>query len=643
LSTPTPEQTDTARFRWPLVMVLGLPLALLIGWLILRMEQPENYATPTGLTLCYPVVVALLLLRLLNGIASRLFSIHRALSRVELLCLYVLMGLGGAFVCWENLGILVPSLAFPAALPGRNEPGTDWLTTALTQLPTWALVQKPDAAKTLLQGGEWNALWRAWLLPLFAWGGLLGVLLLMYQAMARLFFEPWVQHERLTLPLTSLPLEMTAPKSPLWSSPLFWTGALLAGSLDIWNGLATFYPSLPLIPVKIQYFRPDMSSPAWAAVGNVPYSFHPLMIGLAFLLPLDVLFSTWFFYAVTRIELFVAGNLGVAKGVGYTFTDTVPGIQVQCAGALLVLGGYWLWSARRTLWEAIRRASDGEPGARRDVGVFTGGAVFLVVFLSALGLPLWAAFLILFYMVLMALFVTRLRAEFGLPMHNLAFLGPDGPLLGLFGGYSLGREGLTALSAFYAVTRSQQGHPMPHLMEGAYLADRSGGNRVRFGWTVAAIGALLALTTPWLFLWTQTANGLEGGNRAYHRLGMEGWNFLKTNLGQTPPPNLTTMTEMGVGGIVTVGLILLRRVWLTSPFNPVGFAISGSWNTMMVAFPLFLAWTAKALILRYGGLQAYRAAIPLALGVVLGEFVVGTFWEIFAICTGLQPYRIWMF
>jgi hypothetical protein len=640
----SPEATGprpVAPFRPAVALLVGLPLALLVGWLILRMEQPENYATPTGLVPAYPVVVALLLLTVANRGARRLFGARGALSRPELLAVFGMMGLAGAFVCWENLGILVPSLAFPAGLPARGEAGSEWLREVTTRLPSWAVVREGDAALALLQGGEWSALWRAWVAPLTAWAGLLAVLLLVYRSLARLFFDPWVAHERLTLPLTNLPLELTEERSPLWSSRLFWGGVLFAGGLDLWNGVATFYPAVPLIPVKVAWLNGDASAPADAALGSVPYSFHPLMIGLAFLLPLDVLFSTWFFYLVTRVELYAFGAFGAAKGTGYMFTDTVPGVQVQCAGALMVLGGYWLWSARRTLGAAFRGASESAE-ARADLAIVGAGAVGVVGFLVALGLPLWAALLVPVYLLLMALFVTRLRAEFGLPLHNLAFLGPDGPLVGAFGGYALGRDGLTALSSLYAVTRSQQGHPMPHLMEGMFLADKTGADRRRFGWTLAVAGVLLAFLTPWLFLLTQTANGLEGGNRSYHRLGMEGWNLLRSAESRQSP-SLVTLLEMGVGGAVTFGLILLRRVWLTSPLNPVGFAIAGSWNTMMVATPLFVAWLLKSLTLRYGGLRAYRAAVPLALGVVLGEFIVGTFWEIFALCTGLQPYRIWMF
>lgn len=364
------------RFRPALVLVRGLPLALAVGYLILRMEQPENYATPTGLTLCYPVVVALAVIVLLN----QLVPVKHRLTRPELLALYTLMGLSGAFVCWENLGILVPSLMFPAALPGRSEPGSDWLATARATLPTWAL-----------------------------------------------------------------PLELTAPKSSLWRTPLFWLGFALAAGLDIWNGLATFYPSLPLIPLKVQWWAGDSLSPGWAALGRRP-----------------------------------GATLSAAHG------------------ALCDSFACGVWPAD---------AQPGVPGPRRP-----------------LSRNLWRL-------------CTRAN-------------GPHSAQCALLG------------------------HALP---------------------------------------------------------------------GRTTPPNATTITELLVGGILTLGLILLRRVWITSPFNPVGFAISGSWNTMMVAVPLFLAWLLKALVLRYGGLSTYRAAIPLALGVVCGEFLVETFWEVFALATGLQPYRIWMF
>src|SRR5437773_1953437 len=100
-------------FRLFMVLSYGVPLALLSAWIILRMEQPENYATPTGLTVYYPVIVLFGAGLFLNRVVLGRFAPRFAPIRSELLCIYSLMGLACAYACWENLGIIVPSLAFP--------------------------------------------------------------------------------------------------------------------------------------------------------------------------------------------------------------------------------------------------------------------------------------------------------------------------------------------------------------------------------------------------------------------------------------------------------------------------------------------------------------------------------------------------
>ena len=44
---------------------------------------------------------------------------------------------------------------------------------------------------------------------------------------------------------------------------------------------------------------------------------------------------------------------------------------------------------------------------------------------------------------------------------------------------------------------------------------------------------------------------------------------------------------------------------------------------MRLWLPVFMAWLIKALVLRYGGLRGYRAALPFFIGLVLGEFALG--------------------
>ena len=49
-----------------------------------------------------------------------------------------------------------------------------------------------------------------------------------------------------------------------------------------------------------------------------------------------------------------------------------------------------------------------------------------------------------------------------------------------------------------------------------------------------------------------------------------------------------------------------------------------------------------AALLRYGGLRAYRRALPLFLGLVLGEFIVGSDWQLWAAATNTSAYVFWL-
>jgi hypothetical protein len=75
-----------------------------------------------------------------------------------------------------------------------------------------------------------------------------------------------------------------------------------------------------------------------------------------------------------------------------------------------------------------------------------------------------------------------------------------------------------------------------------------------------------------------------------------------------------------------------RFVWWT--LSPIGFLMAGTWAIYCIWFSVFLAWALKWLVIRYGGLRAYRAALPFFLGMVLGEGIIGGIWLIIGMLTG---------
>ena len=55
--------------------------------------------------------------------------------------------------------------------------------------------------------------------------------------------------------------------------------------------------------------------------------------------------------------------------------------------------------------------------------------------------------------------------------------------------------------------------------------------------------------------------------------------------------------------------------------------------------PLFLAWALKVLVLRYDGCQGFGRSIPFFLGLIMGQFVVGSLLNISGIAAELPTYR----
>lgn len=59
--------------------------------------------------------------------------------------------------------------------------------------------------------------------------------------------------------------------------------------------------------------------------------------------------------------------------------------------------------------------------------------------------------------------------------------------------------------------------------------------------------------------------------------------------------------------------------------------------------PILIGWVCKAILLRYGGLHAYRGSLPFICGVILGEFVVGSFWSSLSVIMEKEMYNFWIF
>jgi len=56
---------------------------------------------------------------------------------------------------------------------------------------------------------------------------------------------------------------------------------------------------------------------------------------------------------------------------------------------------------------------------------------------------------------------------------------------------------------------------------------------------------------------------------------------------------------------------------------------------------LLISSVVKWAALKFGGVRAYRRMVPFFLGLILGDFVVGSFWSILGITLGRRTYVFW--
>jgi hypothetical protein len=125
--------------------------------------------------------------------------------------------------------------------------------------------------------------------------------------------------------------------------------------------------------------------------------------------------------------------------------------------------------------------------------------------------------------------------------------------------------------------------------------------------------------------------------------GSEPWNRMESWIKSptSPQQQFNVRAAIFVGFLLTLTLnaARMRAGWF--PFHPVGYAVSGSWSLSLLWLPLLIAWIVKSVLLRYGGLRAYRQALPFFLGVILGECVIGSLWMLIGILFRIPTYAFW--
>jgi len=592
---------------------------------------------PSVFSLFNNAVCVLFLLAVLNRWLARRRPDY-AMSQGELLFIYISMSVATAIIGIDMLQVLPGVISYPSWL-GYSSRNGNWGEFGAS-LPSWLMVTEPQALAGYYLGGSNLYVDRnlvAWGRPLLWWMAFLVALLALLGASASLLRRRWVDEEKLAFPMTQVPLHLSRGASggdeSLLTSKLFWFSTAGAGLVMTLLNIHYLFPAIPALPMSWDFSTIATGRP-WEALRWKIVYWPPFILGLAFLMPVDMAFSMWVFNLFWKCQVLFAAQFGWSEGL----RGQAPYVEEQWLGAYLAIALIVLWFDRHYLRAKLAEAlcpanttTEREAlSSRRAFLVLAVSSAFIVFFCHRGGMSYATTIGFFAIYLAFALTITRARAQLGPPSHDLHFAGPDHVITGLLGQRVIAIRELGMLSTLFWFNRAYRSHPMPHMMEALKLTD---GNRLRarslpgpllliiivaaisFLWAYLHICYKVGAETPQMSRWTWWP-GWEVASR------LQGW--------LSHPEGAGTAMGWAVawGAISTIGIMALRVAVPSLPLHPVGYAFSGGLATDGYLPAIFVAWLVKSLLLRYGGLAYYRRGLHVALGFIVGDALAFNSWTL---------------
>lgn len=648
-----PEQrSGPAHLAWraPLIGALLIPPSALFGLYSYEVVQALHWTMQS--LKCGPIFV-LFLVMMGNLIVQRVAR-RFALTQAELVLVYAMVVIATAMGGVGMIMYIAPGLPAPYYFADATNRWREFFPF----IPKVLTPHDPEVISGFFKGNTTVyrlAVLRDWAVPVAVWTLFLLLLFITTLSINALLRRRWIEGERLTFPLVYLPLEMTREggASGFWRDRRMWAGFLLAGGLESVNFINYLYPSFPYFQIKAYRLEQNFTAPPWNGIGALVVAFYPLMIGIVYLLSLDVSFSCWFFYLLVKAQMILATALGFKEADAGPVAARAPFIAEQGAGAFLGVALYALGSARGSLkatLQAALRSGRREPEELLSyrsawLGVL-GGFGGIVLFLHLMGMSAWlAAFLFLIY-VLFLITVTRIVAEAGAGWHYGPNYTAHSLVFDLFGQRGWGPRDLMMLGYTQWFTMDIRDQPAPYQLEAMKMGTVSGATpgsgpsarRVLIALLLAAtLGAIAAF---WANLHIYYLYGAASAKvRPWMPLnGQLPYRSMRIWLESPQMPDSAFMGGMGFGFAVVALLSVARQRFAGWPLHPLGYAVANTNSMDYMWLPFLMAWTLKSVMLRYGGIRLYRAAMPFFLGLILGDYIVPAFWSLYGVIVGQQMY-----
>jgi len=516
--------------------------------------------------------------------------------------------------------------------------------------------------------------WATWARPLSYW------LIFIFGCYGLFYFLTfvvvghWTQRDKLIFPLAKLPEALiddpTGPRRwwpRTFCTIAFWSGFALSFSILSYNAMANAQLLAGLGKINLgisQAYVDAITDISWleGLKGEGTTGLHFLVvftvIGIAFMLPTEVSFSTWFYVWVGKLIILFATWIGLGRNGAdfpadfYWHSNAITGLG---------MGGLTLFSAfslLRSVKEYAQLTRHKTWTRRLQLMIpLAGLAGCITVLVSWLCWNSWPqtqttgdrlealilATVFVAFITLLTLGLMRVVAESGvfwIFLYGSSFFN----MYKVFGLATFIKSTLVAplLPIYTILFLDLKTFLAPNLANAEKIRQDTGGHRWRFHLNVI----VCIVVTVFLSLAGAIYLGhMRGANQ------MEIW-FYTQNPKNVVMPNTAqaaTMTQthldtvdatwyLAGAGWVAVTL-LLRRSLFWFP-HPIGMALMNNSLMVYMWFSFFLGWAAKFLTIRYGGKHTFDRVRLFFIGLIMGELMAIFIWPIISVITGIDIGQI---
>ncbi|MDA0711926.1 MAG: hypothetical protein O3B73_17140, partial [bacterium] len=556
------------------------------------------------------------------------FAPRFALTRTELVTILGMLWVAGNL---PAVGWALHSVSLVASPEFYASPENRLRDTAMPYLPPWLFLDARLPAVhqifTGLQQGE-SIPWLVWFRP-FSWWlvGVFGAVMGGFFGSV-LFFKQWQEKERLVFPMAEFPAALLEEREGeslpvIFQDRMFWAGFGLVAFIILWNILGYFAISLPRITLFDVYTSKAVNLGLYYP--DIYLRVQPLIMGLAYLCPLDILFSFWFYNIINIYKIGLINRTGFSVGLeGQTATGGELAM-LESHGALVFLVVWSVWVARHHIRETffkalsdVRSLDDGEPVSYRTawLGLFL-SSVGVCGWLVSAGFTLATALLQMLLMFICYFGITKYAATTG-----FTFLSPAGGkghriIISLLGTENLQPGTMTMMTSVNRNTFLGEASRTTSLPAIVHIFRLMGNHLKRHP------GIWIAISLAFVV-------GFYGAAsvkiyRSYAEGGLNGhlvsWPMdqLIAEIPYIEGSKVTVFDAQklgvwGFGGAAAALLMYCRSRFAWWPFHPVAIAFPNN----RYAFCIFLVWLVKVVVVKMGGVSLYRKSKPFGFGLIVG-------------------------